>query len=415
MGTPDTPSSQKPLPAYAEGWQTLASCQDFPQPAVDSCPLQQAMGRVLAQDLHLDRPEPPVSRSAMDGFALRSDDGQAAREVVATYYAGTAGQVQLEPGQAVAIMTGGTVPHGADVVVPVERTTREGDCLLIQGAINPGEHIRQAGEMGRQGSLALAKGTRLGAGDLAVAASVGADPVAVFRQPKVALFSTGDEVVAASSPAAAHQVRDSNLPTCTALLAAAGARVVQSSHLQDDPDALRAAIAPALAAQQLVVTIGGVSMGEKDFLPGVFASLGVTRLFHKLNIQPGKPVWAGRKGGCLVLGLPGNPVSGYVILSLFARLLLDLLGGAPPPYLPWSRPAVTTVPLQSGLRERFLPARLEAPDASSPLPRLTPVRTTGSGDWLGLAAVEVIAVLPPHGRWQPGDSVGYLPALGVAR
>ncbi len=389
----------------------LASCSgEFPPPALEQVPLAAATGRILAVDLHLDRDEPPVSRSAMDGFALRSADADAPRRILGTLYAGTAGQPELGEGEAFAVMTGGTVPTGADAVVPVERTVREGEELRIDGPPKPGQHVRQAGEMGQVGQRVLAAGTRLGAGDLAVAASVGAAEVTVLVAPRVAVFATGDEVVSYDTTPEPHQVRDSNGITCAALLEAAGAAVTEVGHLPDEREALATTLGAALAAHPLVVTIGGVSMGEKDYLPEVFAELGVERILHKANIQPGKPLWLGRHPGGLVLGLPGNPVSGYIILSLFAPAALAVLSGREPA-APWRRPARATTPMTSGPRERFVPVRLTAPAAGDALPRLSPTATTGSGDWSSLAAFDALAYLPPRAELAPGDEVGYYPLL----
>lgn len=406
-------AEQEHLLAYAKAWQLLASASDFSLEREKEVPLAKAVGRVLAEDLFLDRPEPPVDRSAMDGFAVRSEDGCQPRQIVGTLFAGTAGQPHLERGQAMAVMTGGTVPHGADAVIPVERTTREGEQLDTTQAPQPGQHVRRAGEMGQAGRMVLAAGTRLGPGELAVAASVGAARLTCARRPRVALFTTGDEVIPCDRQPEPHQVRDSNLPTCAALLRAAGAEVAIASHLADDEQELTERLAPALAEHDLVVTIGGVSMGEKDFLPQVFRSLGVEQLFHKINIQPGKPVWAGKTARGVVLGLPGNPVSGYVILSLFAPLILGKMMGMPVS-APWFLPAVLASPLRSGPRERFVPALLRPPTAPMGLPQLMPIAATGSGDWIGLAGIQVLAQVPPHSELAIGDDISYLPALGAS-
>lgn len=398
--------------AYAKAWQLLASACDFSIEG-EVLPLEQAVGRVLTEDLFLDRPEPPVDRSAMDGFAVLSSDGDGPRQVLGTLFAGTAGQPTLSAGQAMAVMTGGTVPHGADAVIPVERTEREGDQLQVTQMPKQGQHIRRKGEMGEAGRLALSAGVRLRPGDLAIAASVGAAELRCARRPRVALFTTGDEVVPHQQIPEPHQVRDSNLPTCAALLRAAGADVVLAGHLPDDRTALAKQLGPACAEHDLVVTIGGVSMGEKDFLPEVFTELGVERLFHKINIQPGKPVWAGKSARGMVLGLPGNPVSGYVILSLFAPLLLGRMEGLDMEQ-PWGLPAILASPLRSGPRERFVPALLQAPQSPGGLPQLMPIAATGSGDWIGLAGVEVLAQVPPHSELAVGEGITYLPALGVS-
>lgn len=409
MGSQETRKSpgQGPLLAYDEALATLESHCGRICPAVEEVPLPQAIGRVAAVPVAMDRAEPPVRRSAMDGFAVIAADGDAPREIVGVLYAGTAGLPSLQPGQAMAVMTGGTVPDGADTIVMVEHTRVVGETLHVDGPPEAGRHIRLAGEMGEVGRVLVEAGSRLRAGDLAAAASCGVVDLPVHVRPKAIVVSTGDEVVPYAESPQAHQVRDSNRIASVLQLQGFGAEVVHHAHVRDQSAALQKEIGDALEQADLVVTIGGVSMGDKDLMPGVFAQCGVDRIFHKVSLQPGKPVWAGQKEGRYVLGLPGNPVSAFTVLELFGRLLVDRLGGATTSHPRPFRYARTSAPLRSRARPRWLPARLEPGEAD--WPTLVPCTQTGSGDWTSLAQAEVLLHLPPQSSIEPGDVVAYLP------
>lgn len=398
----------KPLHSYAAACAMLAAEAEPLARESERVPLREALGRILAEPLRLDRDEPPVARSAMDGFALASADGGGPRRLAGAVHAGDAGGAALARGEAIAVMTGGSLPAGADCVVPVEQAHMEAGILRLDAAPQPGRHVRPAGEIGRAGRTVLAAGARLGAGELMVAASCGADPVQVRARPRVAVLSTGDEVVAWTRAPLPHQVRDANRLGVIARLTALGARIVGDDHAPDEAGALRGALAAALARADLVVTIGGVSMGTRDLLPAVFRELGVAERLHGVALQPGKPVWIGRTPAAWVVGLPGNPLSSFVVNELFARPLLARLAGErgaawPEPLLP----ARTATPLRSRAREAWLPAAV-APDADGELlARAAP--WTGSGDWSALAGANALLRLPPDAALAAGDPVRYLP------
>lgn len=394
------------LPLDEARSRLLAAVQPL---ARDSEPLalDQALGRVLAAPICLDRAEPPVPRSAMDGFALRSADGLAPRELLGVVYAGTAGQSELAPGQAIEVMTGGTVAAGADAVIPVEQTEVVEGQLKILAAVQAGQHVRRAGEMGEPGQVVVPEGTVLTTAALAAAASCGADPVAVRPRPRATVLSTGDEVVAWTETPEAHQVRDANRLATALQLQTAGAQVLATRRVADEPDRLREAVAAALDASELVVTIGGVSMGKKDHLPEVFASLGVERLFHGVAVQPGKPIWVGARAGRWVVGLPGNPVSSFVMTELLVRDLVRALAGARPrPDLPLQACTITDGVRTRG-RERYFPAQCSL-DAEG-RPQLSPQAGRGSGDWTVLARMNALLRVPPHTELAAGAAAHYLP------
>jgi molybdopterin molybdotransferase len=369
--------------------------------------LDRALGRVLAQPICLDRAEPPVARSAMDGFAIRSADGTEPRTLLGTMYAGTAGQPLLGPGQAIEVMTGGTVATGADAVIPVEWTRVEAGQLHVEQAMRPGQHVRQAGEMGNLGQEVVPAGTVLDVASLAAAASCGADPVQVHAAPRATVLSTGDEVVAWTEQPAKHQVRDANRLASALQIQAAGGEVLATRRIADEPEQLREAVDAALDCSDLVVTIGGVSMGKKDHLPEVFASLGIEKLFHGVAVQPGKPVWVGRCERAWVVGLPGNPVSSAVMTELLVRpLLRRLAGNQADPQLPLQACRISEAVRTRG-RERFFPASLEV--SADGLPWVRPHAGRGSGDWTVLSKMQVLLRVLPHMELAAGELAHYLP------
>jgi len=401
----------RPLTAYEEAVRLLVGAAPARRPAPERIPLEEAAGRFLAESVALDRSEPPVPRSAMDGFAVRSGDGRAPRRVRATVFAGSAEAPPVGPAEAVEVMTGGTVPPGADAVVPVEHTRTRGEgaerILEIEAEPRPGANVRAAGEMGPRGRVLLAAGKRLTLEDLVAAAGCGVDPLAVHPRPRVAVLSTGDEVVSWRESPGPHQVRDSNRLATALGIARAGGEVVLCERVRDEAAAIRAAVERALAGADLVITIGGVSMGRKDLLPGVFEGLGVERLFHGVKIQPGKPVWGGRKGSRLVLGLPGNPVSALVILELFVVPLLARLPGGTPRVPRGLEAGIAGGSVRSRYRPRFLPAALEPGRPGGP-PRVTPQPQRGSGDWTALAGMQALLFLPPETAVEPDQPVAFL-------
>ena len=403
-------ASKKPLLAYADALTLLeSSCQSF-LPPHSPVELPLAVDRVLAAAVALDREEPPVRRSAMDGFALIAADGVMPRAIVGVLYAGTAGLPTIQCGQAMAVMTGGTVPEGADTIVPVELTRHEHSTLRLDRAPQIGQHIRRAGEMGAAGRVILAAGRRLTAGDLGAAASCGVATVQVYDRPRVAILATGDEVVPYTEIPLPYQVRDSNRLATQLQLQGFGAEVVSQQHVPDRNQELMDAVGGALDQADLVVTIGGVSMGEKDFMPRVFAASGVECLFHKVALQPGKPLWAGRRDNTFVLGLPGNPISAFTVLELFGRLLVDRLGGATTTYPRPLRFGTATTALFSHQRPRWLPCKLSGNSAGSEL-LVTPCQEAGSGDWTSLAYADALLHLPPNSQLHAGARVAYLPLL----
>jgi molybdopterin molybdotransferase len=374
--------------------------------AAELVDLSACMGRVLAQTVQLDRAEPPVRRSAMDGFAVRSADEKKPRKLLGTVFAGTRESPAVGPNEAVAVMTGGTVAEGADAVIPVELTEIVDGMLLVKETPQAGRHVRLAGEMGALGREILTPHQALDMGDAVAIAGCGVDPLLVYPRPRVTVLSTGDEVVSWKEKPEPQQVRDSNRLAATLQIQKYGGVVVASQRVADIPAELNAAVAHGLAQSDLVVTIGGVSMGSKDHMPEVFARQRVDCLFHGVSVQPGKPVWAGRKGSQWVLGLPGNPVSALVVFELLGKPLLQRLSGLNPtstiPYLAATAGGRAT----AKARPRFVLTDLRELDGEVVL---TPRVDSGSGDWTSLAGCRALMHIPARDTVLEGQRVSYLP------
>ncbi len=287
----------------------------------EDVPWDAALGRYLAADAHARVPAPPHTCSAMDGYAVRARDvaGPCALPVVAAVYAGDA-PGPLAAGEAARIFTGATLPEGADAVVREEAVRAEGSLARFAAPARPGENVRQAGEDVAAGGLALAAGARVGARQAALLAAVGATTVSVRRRVRVAVLSTGDEVVSGRTP-------DSNGAALAALVRAVGAEPTRRA-VGDRLDEVAAAIAAALGEADAVVTVGGVSVGERDHVPAALARLGADVRVHGVPMKPGKPFLFALAGGKPVFGLPGSPSACLVAFEVFARPALLALAGA---------------------------------------------------------------------------------------
>jgi molybdopterin molybdotransferase len=301
---------------------------------LERVPLAAALGRTLGEQVVSVDVVPPFDSSAMDGFAVRAEDtrGAAPDQPVELELAGESRAGAPAPGgpgagQAVRISTGAMMPPGADAVVRVEDTTEQGDRVSIQVEVRPGKEVRWAGEDIRPGEQVLGPDRRLGAAELAVAATVGVAELQCRRRPSVSILVTGDELVEAGLPLAAGQIRNSNGIAIEALARAAGAEVASNATVGDDYGATVDALREALRAD-VAITTGGVSVGPHDHVKPALAELGVEEVFWGVALRPGKPTWFGVRDNTLVFGLPGNPVSAMVTFHLFARPALLALAGA---------------------------------------------------------------------------------------
>ena len=299
----------------------------------ESLGLLDAAGRVLAQDVISATNVPGHTNSAMDGYALRWEDtrspGATSLHVVGESFAGHpyTGS-SLRAGECVRIMTGAVVPESADTIVIQEDTQRDGDIIKLQTDCRQGEHVRLAGEDIKIGTVVLSAGRKLRAADLGLLASIGVAEVRVNRRVKVAYFSTGDELRAVGEPLENGQIHDSNRYTLHAMLGEAGVESIDLGVVRDDPAALREAFAVAAERADVVVTSGGASVGEADYITDILAELGQVS-FWNVAMKPGRPVVFGKLHGAKFFGLPGNPVSVMVTFLQLVRPALAVMSGAP--------------------------------------------------------------------------------------
>ena len=298
----------------------------------ESISLLDAAGRILAEDVISTTNVPGHTNSAMDGYALRWEDtrspGGISLRVVGESFAGHpyTGS-SLRAGECVRIMTGAVMPESADTIIIQEDTQRDGDTVKLQVACRPGEHVRLAGEDIKAGSLVLPAGRKLRAADLGLLASIGVPEVRVRRRVKVAYFSTGDELCAVGAVLEHGQIHDSNRYTLHAMLGEDGVESIDLGVVRDDPAALRQAFAKAAECADVVVTSGGASVGEADYVTDLLAELGQVS-FWNVAMKPGRPLVFGKLHGADFFGLPGNPVSVMVTFLQLVRPALAVMAGA---------------------------------------------------------------------------------------
>ena len=370
--------------------EALKACLALVDRAIptETVPLSAAGGRVLAQPFDALHDQPPFAASAMDGYAVRDATPGARYRVVGEAAAGHGWAGTLGQGKALRIFTGAPVPEGATQVVIQEDVTRDGDEITLKENLDPGPHIRPAGGDFRKADRSCHVATRLTPAHIALAAAMGHGSLTVARRPDVAIMATGDELVPPGDAPGPDQIVASNVYGLKAMAEAAGATARLMPIARDTKDSLSACFALAADAD-LIVTVGGASVGDHDLVGAVAASLGMERAFYKIAMRPGKPLMAGRMGDAILLGLPGNPVSALVCGQLFmVPMIRSLLGLAPDP-LPLRRaPLAVDVPA-NGPREHFMRAALH-PEG------LRPVDNQDSSLLTRLATADVLLVRPPH-------------------
>jgi molybdopterin molybdotransferase len=374
--------------------------------------LSEALGDALAQEIRSDRDYPPFDRSTRDGYAVRSAEASqgAALRCVGEIKAGDSVTQPLATGTCIQIMTGAAVPAGADAVVMIEFTERVGENATFQRATNPGQNIVKKGSEARSSDIALKPGLRLGFAELALAAQVGAAELLCARRPRVAILSTGDEVVPVTEKPDPFHIRNSNSVSLAAQVRLAGGEPVPLGNAFDRVDDLGAKIELGLKEDILVLS-GGVSMGKYDLVETVLKSLGAEFYFDAVAIRPGKPAVFGRCRDTFVFGLPGNPVSTMVTFQLFVTPAIDVLGGARPRSLPLLEANLTkTLHEKPGLTH-FLPAHFEWTGIS---PEVCPLTWQGSGDIAALTLANCFIVVPADRHdISAGEKVSVLPRLDV--
>ncbi len=291
-------------------------------------PLLDAVGRVLAEDVAAPRELPAWDNSAMDGYAVRAESAGSASGLAISAYipAGSAGPDALQPGTAARILTGAPLPAGADTVIPFEQAEEREGRVFPRAEVRAGAHVRRRGEDIRAGELVLGSGIVLGPAEISFLATCSKLSVPVVGRPRVAILSTGDELVEAGEPLAPGKIHDSNGPAVAAAVKQAGGQPVMLGIARDEPGSLRGRLAEGLRADVLVTT-AGVSRGDRDLVREVLAELGVRQVFWNVDIKPGRPMAFGMRGGTPVFSLPGNPVSTLLTFEQFVRpALLRMMG-----------------------------------------------------------------------------------------
>jgi molybdopterin molybdotransferase len=304
--------------------------ENAPRLPVARVPLMEAQGLALAEDVRARFDSPPFDNSAVDGYALRSIDAEAGRvfRVVDEAPAGRPARKSVGEGEAVKIFTGGLIPQGADAVAMVENTSGWGEEFELKKAVAPGNNLRPAGEDVREGEVILHVGTEIGAPEIGLAATQGYGVLPIYRRPRVAVLSTGSELVEPGTrELAPGEIFDSNSFALLAQAREAGADARRITAASDAAEVLRAAMKEALTSADVVVTSGGVSVGQRDLVKGALLDLGVEQIFWGIKLKPGKPVFFGTREDARFFGLPGNPVSAMVCFELFVRPTLMRMTG----------------------------------------------------------------------------------------
>jgi molybdopterin molybdotransferase len=380
-----------------------------PLPA-ERVPLIEAAGRVLGSAIVAPANIPPFDNSAMDGYAVRAADLTAATEldpvplkVVGAIAAGAAGGPPVEPGTAVRIMTGAPLPEGADAVIMREETREFDDRIEALAPVALGEHIRRAGEDVRKGAVVFAGGHALNPAALGVLASLGFSEVTVHRRPTVAILGTGDELVPLGQPLGAGQIHDSSAIALEALVRGMGGLPTHLGIARDDADDLRAKIREG-AHHDVLLTTGGVSVGDHDLVKAVLGELGELHVW-RINMQPGKPLAFGRIGDTLVFGLPGNPVSSLVAFEVFVRPALRALQGHQRLHRPQFKATLLQPITKQQPRRQYLRAVVDSEGGSFNVMLTGP---QGSHQLTSVARANALLVLGEgERRYMPGDRVPF--------
>lgn len=387
--------------------EALARCFALltPLPA-ETLPLRQGAGRVLLAPALARLTQPPFDASAMDGYALgRAGAIGASYTVIGEAGAGHAFAGRLAPDEATRIFTGAPLPQGAETIAIQENVTVSGQQITLAAAANPGDNIRKRGQDFVLGD-SLSAPRRLRANDLALLASMNIPDLAVARRPIVAIIATGDELVMPGEDPGPDQIVASNLFALEAMARAEGAEVRLLPIARDSEDALRQVFDLAKGAD-LIVTIGGASVGDHDLVGKVAADMGLERAFWKIAMRPGKPLMAGRLGNAVMLGLPGNPVSAIVCGHLFLLPMLRAMQGLPPAPAPTARAVLAEDVGPAGPRVHYMRARLTPGDG---LPQIAPFVSQDSALLRILTEADALLIRPlGDGPRRAGEVVDYLP------
>ncbi|MCH8345113.1 MAG: molybdopterin molybdotransferase MoeA [Planctomycetes bacterium] len=393
------------LPDYAEALgQALRGIEPLGQ--TTHVELSAAGGRVLGEPIIADRDLPPFDRAQMDGYALRAEEvGRVeAFAVQATIHAGQPADVSVPSGHCVAIATGAPLPDDVDTVIPHEQSDRGDPVRFTIDSIQRGQAVHARGADARRGDTLIAPGTVLRAQHLGIAAAIGQTHLVVACSPATTVLTSGDEVRPAGEPVANHQIRNTNAPMVCELLRRIGAEPIKHQHVADNAEATAEAVAAALEQSDLVITVGGISAGERDYFPQEFRAHEVVISLHSAAIQPGRPILVGRhRHGVVVVGLPGNPVSVLACMCLFCWPIVRVMLGLDAT-LPWRDVELAEEVKPNPRRRAFRPAVL-VDDTRARVPEWA-----GSGDLAHTATTDGLLEFPVQAEpVQAGARLRFLP------
>ena len=364
-----------------------------------------AMGRVLAEDVAARRTQPPFAVSAMDGYAVRAADVATVPvnlRIIAEIPAGAGFSGLLDKGEAARIFTGAPLPEGADTIVIQEDTERDGDTVRVLEGAALGTYVRRAGLDFAEGDVLLHKGTRMTPRHVGLAAAMNRPWLFVYRRPRIGILSTGDEVVMPGEPIGPHQIVSSNALALAALVTACGGVPVSLGNAPDDADALRTFAAGARGVDLLVST-GGVSVGEHDLVRGVLSEDGLQIDFWEIAMRPGKPLMSGRYRATPMIGLPGNPVSTLVCSLLFLKPAMERLSGLPDNSEPPLTARLGRDLRQNDRRQDYLRSRLE--HGADGVLEATPFPVQDSSMMRPLASSDCLVIRAPHAPAAPAGTM----------
>jgi molybdopterin molybdotransferase len=374
--------------------QALSIVLDHVEPlGVETVALEEAHRRILAEDVRADMDLPPFDRARMDGYALRAADViavPARLRVIGEIAAGAKFDKELKPGEAVKIFTGAPVPDGADAVQKVEVTRAHGNTVEILESVTTGQFITPHASEIAAGETVAEAGREIGAGEMAALASFGYASVRVARRPRVAVLSTGSELVDVSTKPSAAQIRNSNTYTLAAYAERAGAVVDMLPTVEDTPEATRDALIRAADNRNIVITSGGVSMGDYDLVKAALKEIGAEIYFDKVIIRPGKPIVFARRDDTFFFGLPGNPVSTSVTFNVFARPAIRKMQGETSPLLPTVSAQLSRALKDSSSRRSYLPGRLLVEDGRA---MVEPLKWGGSSDLVAFMRANALIIV----------------------
>jgi molybdopterin molybdotransferase len=404
MSAPTSQAGAAP-PRYAEAIERVLE-HVMPTSDAETLPLDQCDRRVLVEAVVADRDLPSFDRAQMDGYALRADEFAPGRRfpVAGTIAAGHDGELAIPPGACVAIATGAPLPPGVNTVIQHEKSDRANPVSFTIDAIEPGHAVHPCAADARKGDTVIAPLTLLASHHLGIAAAVGRTSLRIARRPRAVVLTSGDEIVSPDAAPETHQVRNSNASMLIAMLKRMGAETIVHQHVPDEFNAVRSAVTTGLKATDMLITVGGISAGERDHFRTAFDEAGVEPIISRVQLQPGGPIYVGKMGhSTLVVGLPGNPVSVLACACLFVWPIVQRAMGLDGS-LPWRLVELAAMVKPNPVRQAYRPACL------GPVGRATVPTWAGSGDLVHTATTDGLVELPVQSdAVEPGTVLRFLP------